>query len=171
MEATGRTEDYLKNLAAIEPVYHREFGDVCKVYLAGGEVLVDRRSIRGVKGAITRAKGLNQAYLRELCGGELGRQLSLPLPLTANLVLVPLKMRQPVTTNDSAYGLVNLPAVRKVITAAGGGTLVQLNCGHLLEVLASRETVLVHLGEGILLHRHFLQKVWEIAGTYYGKQE
>jgi hypothetical protein len=163
METTGRTEDFLENLAAIEPVYHSEFGDVCRLYLRGGEEILDRRSIRSVKRAITRAKGLNQAYLRELCGDEIGRQLSLPLPLSANLVLVPLKMRQPFTNNDSAYGFVNLRDLKKVTSAAKGGALVQLNSGHTLTILGSRDTALIHLGEGTLLRQHFVQKVWEIS--------
>lgn len=159
---SGKVEDFLEGLAAIEPVYHQDWGDACYVHLGSGKAILDKRSIRGVKHALVKIKALNQVYLRRLCGEELGRQLNLPIPLSAGLVLVPLKMRQPVTGNDSAYGLINLPAVRKVVSAADGGSMIILDSGHCLKVLASRETSLTHLGEGTLMRWHFINNVWGI---------
>ncbi len=158
----GKAEDFLPDLAALQPVYHRDYGDASYIYLKSGQVILDNRSIRGVKQALARLKALDQAHLRRLCGQELGHRLNLPLPLSAQLMLVPLKMRQPLTENDSAYGLVNLVAVRKVLSCAEGGSMVLLESGQSLKVLANRETCLTHLGEGTLLHRHFMLKVWEI---------
>ncbi|MDA8442725.1 MAG: hypothetical protein M0Z55_10180 [Peptococcaceae bacterium] len=165
MEIWGKTEDYLEDLLAIEPVYHSEFGDSCKLYLRQNRWVWDKRSIRGVKRALIRGKALNQVLLRKLCSQQLGRELSLPIPLSASLILVPLKMRQPFTGNDSAYGLVNSRGVRKIVDATGGGCVVLLDPGMELGVVSGRETVLAHLAEGELIHKYFVQTVWGLSNS------
>ncbi|HEX3015980.1 MAG TPA: hypothetical protein VHQ46_06330 [Desulfobacteria bacterium] len=159
-ERTERAETHLGELVAVEPFYHEEYGDCCRLHLGDGGTVLDRRSIRGVKQALTRRKALNTKYLRELCGGELERRLSLPLPLAADLILVPLKMRLPLTANDSAYGLVNLAKVRKVVGNTKGGALLVLCSGQTLHTVSTRETVLAHLAEGILVYFFFRSEVW-----------
>ena len=49
--------------------------------------------------------------LRRSYGHYLGSRQSTPLPLKANLVLVPLKMRSPLIENDSVTGFVNACSV------------------------------------------------------------
>jgi len=159
-DLTGRAEELLDELSAIEPVYHQNYGDACYLHLRSGARVLDKRSIRGVKQALVRLKALDQISLRRLCGEELDRQLNLPLPLSKNLILVPLKMRQPVTGNDCAYGLVNLVSVRKVVSGADGGSLIILDSGYSLKVMASRDISFAHLGEGTLLRRHFVTDIW-----------
>ncbi|HWJ02813.1 MAG TPA: hypothetical protein VNU93_03980 [Verrucomicrobiae bacterium] len=158
-----KAEDCLEDLAAIEPVYHRDCGDACYLHLGNAQTGLDARGIRAVKQGLARAKALNYTYLRRLCGEELGRELSVPIPLAANLVLVPVKMRVPLTGNDSAYGLVNLGKVKKVASVHGGGSLVVLESGASLQVLSNRATVLAHLAEGALIRNHFIHKVWGIV--------
>lgn len=159
---TGRVEECLGVLEAVEPTYHPQYGDACYLHLNDGQVLLERRSMRGVKDALLRMKALDPVYLRRLCGEQLGRHLSMPLPLSAGVTLAALKMRQPVCSNDTAYGLVNLSAVCKVVRAVDGNALVHLHSGRCLKITASRETTLSRLAEANLVRQHFVQNVWQI---------
>jgi hypothetical protein len=100
-------ESCIQYIAAIEPCYGAEGGNACRIYTRQGQVLEDRRRVQTILKRTVDFYGGSLISLRKKYGQYLGSRQSTPLPLNAQLVLVPIKMRCPPVDNDSATGYVN----------------------------------------------------------------
>lgn len=98
--------------------------------------------------------GCDLVLLRRSYGELLGCSQSAPLPLSLNLVLVPLKMRLPQFEKDGALGFVNFCAVRDILKpeekvgAEANSCVVLLEGGLSVTVYFSKKCVDSRLAKG-----------------------
>ncbi|MCX7569521.1 hypothetical protein OS242_06065 [Tumebacillus sp. DT12] len=85
-----------------------------EVLLVNGETGLDPRPVPVVLKGIARYFGVDLTAVRERYGDILGRRLHVPLPLAPDLVLVPVKMRQPRVPKDGTTGYVCARYVERV---------------------------------------------------------
>ena len=109
-------EANIANIVALEPCYAEDGGNTTRIYLASGEVIIDKRRIRTVLKQIAYHYNADVAYLRQKYGKIVNCSLTVPLPLSLHLVLVPIKMRLPKFEQDGAIGYINACAVQKIET-------------------------------------------------------
>jgi hypothetical protein len=85
-------EDFIREVAVLEPVYVAGGGDMTRVVQTDGSEWVDPRPVPVVIKGIARYYGVDLTAVRERYGDILGKRLYVPLPFSTRLVLVPLKM-------------------------------------------------------------------------------
>ncbi|NLI70871.1 MAG: hypothetical protein GX364_08425 [Firmicutes bacterium] len=107
-------EKYRERIAAIVPYYDEEGGNATRIYTIDGENFADRRTTRWVIRRMARVFSIDLEALRKDYGQYLGISQGVPLPISEDLVMVPLKLRQVIGKNDGAGGYVNICAVQKV---------------------------------------------------------
>lgn len=116
-EAGGeqKLEHFIGELAMLMPVYVEGGGDMTKIVLRQGTSWIDPRPVPAVLKQVARYFGYDLTAVRERYGGILGRKLHIPIPLSAHLVLVPLKMRTPRIQKDGTTGYIATHVVQRVI--------------------------------------------------------
>ena len=117
----------LAGLTALRSVCLPGQGRVSQV-LVPGNSLHDPRRIRSLLEALARHFAVDLVALRQRCGGLLGMRNYLPLPLSSQMVLVPLALGQ----MGEKTGYINLLFVSKVLPQQGFCSIV-LNDGNELE--------------------------------------
>ncbi|NPV26493.1 MAG: hypothetical protein HPY81_03345 [Firmicutes bacterium] len=152
-----KVEELYNELTALCPVYQPGLGDATEIITNNGGHYLDRRTIRGVRNALARQFALDQQAAREIYGELVGRRALVPLPLSIHLILIPVKLRRPVTANDSAYGYVAVNQVSGLVTSPvyPRGCRLQLLNGYCLDSPSSRETVSRTLGDGRLIAQRY----------------
>ncbi|HSW35618.1 MAG TPA: hypothetical protein VLH18_03350 [Candidatus Limnocylindrales bacterium] len=139
-------ETIVTSIVALEPCYGTQGGNATRIYTRQGEILEDKRRLLTILKKTVRYYSLDLTSLRQNYATYLGCNQNAPLPLSAQLVLVPLKMRQPLVENDGADGYVNVCAIidiTDVINEMNGaitGCRLHLIGGHSVTCLFSRKT-------------------------------
>jgi hypothetical protein len=110
-----QTEQFIGDLAMLMPVYVEGGGDMTKIVLRDGTSWLDPRPVKAVLRQVVRYFGIDLTAVRERYGDILGRKLHVPIPLSAHLVLVPLKMRTPRIQKDGTTGYIATHVVQRVI--------------------------------------------------------
>jgi len=121
-------ENCIQSIIALEPCYGQHGGNTSRVYTSQGELIEDNRRVLTLLKKILRNYGYDLKELRKHYGGYLGCGQGVPLPISRNLVLVQLKMRQPLIENDGASGYVSATDVVKVSTLDTGSRSDQHKC-------------------------------------------
>jgi hypothetical protein len=107
-------ETCIQTIIALEPCYGREGGNATRIYTRQGDVFEDRRRLSTLLKRFLKTYGYDLTELRNYYGRYLGCGQSVPLPISRNLVLVQLKMRQPLVENDGACGYVSATDVVRI---------------------------------------------------------
>ncbi len=107
-------EDYTDVLAALEPYYGSDGGNNTRIYTVTGEVLHEERTVRWLIKKLGKMHAVDLEALRSTCGQHLAMAQRVPLPISPEVVLVPMTMRRTIADADGASGYVNLGAVEKV---------------------------------------------------------
>ena len=135
-------KEWVENLAALIPCYNRQGGNGTLVYRTGGEIIIDRRTVKWNLYRLARYFCVDLDALRKSCGEYLGMHHGVPLPLTASLVLVPLKVREVLAKNDGCSGYFNSAAVTGYFAGKNRNTTeIILQGGRQINVLFSEHTV------------------------------
>jgi hypothetical protein len=153
-------EEILQNgLAAFLPVY--EDGNVTRVFTGNGEQILVRRTCKTVLRNLARFYGVDLSAVREYYGSSINKKQGVPIPMTANLLLIPVKVRKnPLGENDGTLGYVNFGEIKEVADGEAGKCHITFKCGKDLLVLVSQATMREYmknarLVESLFLNRHF----------------
>lgn len=162
-------EDLLElSLAAMLPVY--EGGNATRIIASDGTEEMDPRTCRTVLKNLARIYGIDLAATRKSYGRAINKRHAVPIPFGANLVLIPVKIREkPLGENDGTFGYVNFRDIRQVDGAGLRACRVALRCDKTIDILVSRDTVLEYmknarLVESIYMGRHF-QRMGALPGV------
>lgn len=154
-------EKIVPTIVAIEPCYGKDGGNTTRIYTRNGEIFEDNRRLQTVLKNIARHFGADLAALRETYGKLLGCDQNIPLSLSLNLVLVPLKMRKPQFEQDGATGYVSASAVTAITTTEKGEApetarcLIHLTGGLTVPGLYSKRNTEKRLINGRLALSHY----------------
>ncbi len=141
------------------PVYDQG-GNATRLYTQQREY-EDTRSLRWLLSRTASYYGVDVALIRQQYGTFLNRRLLNPFPLSPDLVLLPLKMRQALIKEDTTIGYINGRQVahtepflqapyRSAITFKSG---LHLPCMNAIETLRER------LLQGDAVHQEYLRRL------------
>jgi len=147
----------LAGLIALRSVCLPGQGRISQVLIPGGN-LYDPRRIRSLLEALARHFAVDIVALRQRCGELLGMRNYLPLPLSSQMVLVPLTLAQ----MGEKTGYINLLSISKVLPRQGFCGIA-LNDGTELECWLSECVV-----RGRLLRAKFALTELAAAGMLPG---
>ena len=121
-------ENCIQSIVALEPCYGSEGGNTTRIYTRQGEVLEDSRRLKTILLRLLKFYGYDLVELRKnyknyLCCGQ-----CVPLPVSYNFALVPLKMRQPLVENDGASGYVSVTDIVKISKEESYNSDQQIKC-------------------------------------------
>lgn len=163
-------------LAAFYPEYQPGQGDLTQLITIDGRQLTVKRSVRAVLGGLTRSFAIDLYRVRQLYGQLLGQRNSVPIPLTANLVLVPLKVRKPRLPKDGTIGYLSYHQYAGVedFNVDGYRSKVILKNGYELPCLICRATVQKQISKARLVYDEYMRRHGnnaEIAGNGFSPTE
>ena len=130
--------------AGFFPVYLPDIGDATEVWLKDGSRLVLNMSVQTMLQRLADARMINLRVLKKRLQNILQMGYFVPLPLAADIVLMPLKTRNALVRGDSVHGFVNVCALEQMkITEGPKGSTpgLPLTCGRLFPCLTSQKTV------------------------------
>lgn len=129
-------------IAAIIPCY-TDNGDSTTLFTFDGRAACFSCRSRAVLQRLLKSLAIDLTALRRRVRGLTERTNLEPLPLSAGLVLVPLKVRRPRISGDATIGYINLYAVDKVCASAAKPyqATVTLSGRHELPLLWTAATI------------------------------
>ncbi len=149
--------NYVGSIAALEPCYGKDGGNATRVYTRQGEVYLVERRLKTVMKNLACYYGADTAALRKNYGEAFNSSYDTPLALSQDLVLVPLKTRQPLTEKDGATAYVNACSVKKVLPLDGDDykCCLKLEGGGELRSMFAVTTVEERLNRGRLAKKYY----------------
>lgn len=150
-------EEALKSgLAAFMPVYHDEYGNCTEIILDSGKQFVYKKTCKATLNNIMKIFAVDLSALRERYRTVLNRKNQIPLPLSFNLTLIPIKVRcRPLGKHDGAHGFINLEAIDDVKPVDNNSTIILKN-GKEITAYASENTVRNYIRDADYVKKHFL---------------
>lgn len=134
-------------VVALVPVYETGVGDVTEIYFDEGQ-RTEPLKISSVVKRICAGRFIDYEELR-LCVHEAsGIRNMIPILLEED-VLIPFKVRKPLTKNDRSFGYFSLERMREV-KASDNGAEIRMENGIVLHAVCSKQTVEKHIRAGKL---------------------
>ncbi len=159
-------EQYIQEgLLALLPRYREGAGETL-VYTTGGRHL-DPRRVTWLVERLASYYSLNLPELRRHCGKLLNLRHHISLPLSGDLVLLPVKLRAAAVPGEITTGFINLLQVQEILPPPEQPpkketpvwlSRVQFQCGLQLKTLNTPETLRERLRQGETVHKDFLQR-------------
>lgn len=149
-----------QQVTAIEPCYGEEGGNATRIYTASGQVHTVNNRLQTVLKNIVAFYNCNLTELRKSYGNLLEASQSLPLAVSFNLVLIPLKTRIPRFEQDGATAFVNLCAIKAItpalpITGPKYCCRIDLEGGTHLNVLYSKACIETRMKNGRFAQKNY----------------
>jgi hypothetical protein len=141
-----------KGIYALVPTYMPSKGNVTKIIGADGCIYIDSRIVKTVLKAICKHYAVHIEHCREKYGKMINQRLSVPLPIHKDLLLVPVKVRKPMFSNDGACGYINLHGI-EVIQGKDENTVFVLKNGVEIECIHRLRTVYQHVNNARLISK------------------
>ncbi len=153
-------ESWHDNLAALVPCYAENGGNCTKIYTLNGEAALDQRTVKWNLRRLARRFCIDLEASRSRYGELLDWRQGVPIPFSAALVLVPLKIRCTVGKNDGASGYFNAAAVEVFPGKGMEGFRSELLLpgGHRLGCCYTERTVKKRLKAGQLVLKFFAEE-------------
>ncbi len=146
-----------EGLLALVPVY-ADGGNACRIYTGCGDYL-DAHSLQWLLSRVAAYHGTGVKLLHQVYGPVLGRRNTIPLPLSREVLLLPLKMREARVAGDTTIGYVNGHRVTRVEPApAPYRSTLHLREGLTLESFTTPATARERLLQGQSVYREFLRR-------------
>ncbi len=155
-------ENCIQSIVALEPCYGPEGGNSTRIYTRQGDLIQDNRRLKTILAKMLKFYGYDLVELRNKYKNYLGCGQCVPLPISHQLALVPLKMRQPLVENDGASGYVSVADIVKITeeesSSESGEQLkcrLYLNGGLIVPCCFTRQVVEKRLNQGRLVLDHY----------------
>ncbi len=145
----GRVEQVRDTVIGLRPVYTDQGNDT-ELWLASGEMLIDRRGVKSVLTALAKSYAIDLKAQRQQLRGLIQRNGVFPFYL-GNRVFIPIKMRKAITENDSVYGYLDTGYIRDIKGGKGRGCQILLTTGSSIEAFSSQTTAKQSLQLGLEL--------------------
>jgi hypothetical protein len=150
-----------EGLLALVPCY-LDGGNACRIFTRVQDY-ADPHSLRWLLTQLAAYFGTSVKLLQEQYGPFLNRTLTVPLPLSGEVLLLPLKMREARVPGDTTIGYINGLSIDRVEPApAPYRSAVHFREGLVLESYSAPGTVRERLLQGHAVYREFLRRQQEL---------
>lgn len=151
-----------EGLVAVIPKYIDQKGNCTILYGTKSKPKIVEKSVKTV------IRLLGKYYMIDL--GEVKKRYKsvilssnlMPIPLSKQDILVPIKTRKPIIKNDGAFGYINIKYV-KGTKQGNGTTIIYLKNGTAIECLCSPSTWEKHLRNGRIMSRCYEDRIMKVA--------
>lgn len=164
-----------RGLTAFIPIYDN--GNITKVFTVDGMEILVRKTCRTVLRNFARFYGVDLVAIREQYGALINKRLGIPIPMSAKILLIPVKVRNnPLGKNDGTLGYINFREIKQIEDAKNGRCLVMFQYNKNLTIMVSSATMKEYLKNAKLVENHYLKQHFcgsreELNRTYKNLQE
>lgn len=162
----------------LQPLYMEDGTNGTLVNLGKGNCYQDKRKVKTILKQVAKQFAVDLSAAKANYGRAVGRKDSTPIPMTGSLVLLPVKMRLPVSKDDGSWGYVVLEQIayytkvdlleyKSKVTFKDGSevfTLLSTDALYALsrdgELVKKKHLQLMSTGKGEGQH------IYEAAGSY-----
>jgi len=99
-------DTHWKHLNCLLPIYDKDGGNSTEVWLIGGEKVIIQNKTNTVLKKLAKVFALDLSQLKRKYGSLVGRKSSTPLPFHPELILIPIKYREPIAKDEGSRGYV-----------------------------------------------------------------
>lgn len=140
------------DILAILPKYIEGRGNCTVVVKGNGENLILDKNIKTTIGLLGKYYMIDLDEVKKRYREIVLSKNLIPIPLSKEDILVPLKTRYPICKNDGAFGYVNHRFITKV-KRESMSTWIYLKDNYIVECLSSVETVNLHIKDATIISR------------------
>lgn len=141
-------------IAAVLPEY-TERGDSTRILLRDGREIVVNCTTRTTLRYLAERRCKSLGLMRTWAARYTHRRSANPVPIDCDLVLVPVKTREPRVPGDNTLGQVNVALSPRLV--AGEQTAIEFPGGGRIPVLWSEKTIAAHIAEGRHIHADLIR--------------
>lgn len=145
-----------KGIAAVVPKYEEGGGDMVEVITCDGVAAIYPHTVRWAIKRMALYYGIDLDAVKKHYKQMLNIKYNLPVPLAVDMILMPVKVRKPVVSGDSATGFINILQIDDVYEEQGKA-YIKFRSGQGMLVLQSINTVRAHIKEANMVRHDFLR--------------
>jgi hypothetical protein len=145
-----------KNIAALIPCYHQELGNATELVLLEEEPVFLPRTIKTVLANLAKANAIDLRAMRQKYSDILGCVRATPLALSQRLILMPVKVRKPISRNDSSRGYINYLAI-DAVDERGDYCAITLKNQRVIDCFHSLRSINQHIRNCHYIHQRMMQ--------------
>lgn len=95
----------------LQPYYHQNGGNSTIISFGPADKVIDKRKLKTIINILAKTYAVDLKAAKDKYGHLVGRRSSTPIPLNSAIILIPVKMRVPITKDDGAWGYVVLDKI------------------------------------------------------------
>ncbi|MGB9812767.1 MAG: competence protein ComK [Thermovenabulum sp.] len=151
----GNFEKYInQGIAAIIPVYQKDLGNASLLILKSGEEILVKKTVKTLISKMARHFGKDVALLRNEYGKAVNKRNGVPLPLSSNYIMIPVKFREkPHSLNDGTLGYISFYEIERVKEKDKKRSIVSFKSGKEVDVFLSTATINSYLKDARLISK------------------
>lgn len=137
------------------PSYEKNTGSVTKVMAESGEETTANIKCKSYFNRICREHAVDSFASKSKYGKLTGSVNCVPIPLTSDILLIPIKVRKPIAKSDGAMGYVNFHQIKDCIEAKTGEVQVKFKNDKSLRVISSYKTLQKNIRAASIIHDYY----------------
>ena len=122
-----------------------------------GQTILINKSINSIRNKLLKESSINISYLKKNFGEYIAGTMFMPLPLGLGTVLIAVKVRKTISSNDGCYAYVDLSYIKDVIEDKNA--IIELKCGNIINSLETVKTVRGRMKTGKLIEEKFASRM------------
>ena len=144
--------------AALIPCY--EGGNAVKVVYSDGRTSLIYRSIKTVMRSLERDSSIDIVSFRKKCDQTVNRKKLIPIPLSLNDVMVPVKVRKALNENDGTFAYLNIKYPCEI--TGDENAVIKLVCDTEITAIESSDIVRMRFKMGNIVKERYCSDVLKI---------
>lgn len=151
----GERIDGMWDYAAYIP-YYEDGNSVMAVKKDGHTVMLDK-GIKSVIRTLLKDSSMDINAFRQNFSGSVGSQKLIPIPLSLDTVLIPLKVRKTIARNDGSYAYVDMSSIKEI--TGDSTSVITLSCGFAINCIENVRAVKRRVKVGNMVKMEYALKL------------
>ena len=145
-------------IEALIPIYGDDGENATLVYNLDGQRIKFDKSMKSYLLSLARDIGKDIYNIRRMSKDILDKKNGVPLIFSEKVVLLPVRVRKPVTKSDGSYGYINLECIQEIIQNENSTTIKLIN-GVTIEALITKRTLNTKIIESSYVKDIYIKKM------------
>ncbi|HBM80024.1 MAG: hypothetical protein QME45_08630 [Clostridiales bacterium] len=138
MDTAGKSSDVsYSDYAAYVPIYKN--GNSVQAIKKDGQTSFINHSIKSLLKIFLRQSSIDIRAFKQNYSVTMGRKNIIPVPLSIDTILIPVKVRKPLSVNDGSYAYLNLSSIKNV--SGDKRSAIELTGGTVINSMESVITI------------------------------
>ncbi len=145
----------MKQIIYFIPSYEKTIGSVTKIMLESGEETVVNIKCKSYFNRICREYTVDSFASRSKYGKLIGAINFIPIPLSGEMLLIPVKVRKPMVKGDEAMGYANFHQIKNCTKEKTGEGQLTFQNDSKLRIISSYKTLQKNIREASIINDYY----------------